>query len=83
MLHKYLRLADKVEDRSPRSAAEVLNGASRWFDILIKIKGMQAPIQIQHKVITDNDLEAELLKIEQELAELDIQDGEIVGEIEA
>jgi transcriptional regulator with XRE-family HTH domain len=82
-LQRYLKLADKAEGRSPRSAAEILNGASRWFDMLIKIKGMAAPVQIQHKIITDHDLEQELIKIEQELAELGIEDAEIVGEIEA
>lgn len=80
MLQRYLKLADRAEDKSPRSAAEILNGASRWFEHLIKIKGMAAPIQVQHKIITDNDLEAELLKIEQELD--GITDAEIVGEIE-
>jgi hypothetical protein len=83
MLRKYVKLSERAEEKSPRSAAEILNGASRWFEHLIKMKGMAAPIQVQHRIITDNDLEAELLKIEQELDELDTLDGEIVGEIEA
>lgn len=83
MLRKYVKLSERAEEKSPRSAAEILNGASRWFEHLIKMKGMAAPIQVQHRIITDNDLEAELLKIEQELDEQDTVDAEIVGEIEA
>lgn len=81
VLQRYMRLADNNEGKSPRTAVEALNGAHRYLDSLIKLKGINAPLKVQH-TITNSDLEAELLKVKSELAHMVI-DSQVVKEIDA
>lgn len=73
IIRQYMTYADAVMQRSPRNAAEILNGMHKYYDTLIKIKGIQAPTRIETTVISDSALQAELQKIEAELAQLDAE----------
>lgn len=75
VLERYMRLADDNEERKPRTAIEALNGAHRYLDSLIKIKGINAAVKVEHKITID-DLRTELLNIESQVGE--ITDAEVV-----
>lgn len=82
VLERYMRLADATEEKKPRTAIEALNGAHRYLDSLIKIKGINAPLKVQH-TITNDALEAELLKIKSELVNVIDVEAEEVKQIHA
>lgn len=82
VLERYMRLADDNEAKKPRTAIEALNGAHRYLDSLIRIKGINAPLKVQH-TITNDALEAELLKIKSELLNVIDVDAEDVKQIDA
>jgi transcriptional regulator with XRE-family HTH domain len=75
VLERYMRLADDNESKKPRTSIEALNGAHRYLDSLIKIKGINAAVKVEHKITID-DLRSELLKIESQVGE--ITDAEVV-----
>ena len=82
VLERYMRLADDNEAKKPRTSIEALNGAHRYLDSLIKIKGINAPVRVQHS-ITNDALEAELLKIKSELVNVIDVDADEVKQIDA
>lgn len=80
VLERYMRYADANEDKKTRTSIEALNGAHRYLDSLIKIKGINAPLKIEHRVITDEDIDKEIVKIRSEIAEIEnTADAEIVS----
>jgi len=82
VLERYMRLADDNESKKPRTSIEALNGAHRYLDSLIKIKGINAAVKVQH-TITNDALEAELLKIKSELVNVIDVEAEEVKQIDA
>lgn len=82
VIGQYMAVYEQTKASKPRTAIEALNGMHRYVDSLHKLKGVHPPLQIEHRVISISDLEAELLKIQAELDGLDgldIEDAEIVG----
>lgn len=66
VLRRYMEIADNAE--KPMDAVTALNGAHRYVDSLIKLQGLNAPLRVETTIITNNTLEAELLRVESEIA---------------
>lgn len=66
VLRRYMAIADNAE--KPQDAINALNGAHRYVDSIIKLQGLNAPVRVETNVtITNNDLEAELVRVESEI----------------